>query len=151
MEKFSLQKPTFDVSYFSGNFTQWYKCMKKNRTEFVSCFKNVVSFQVKTYFFEKTKICWRKLACTLALYVSKTILIITVIISFVIIIIIITIIIIIIIIIITIIIIIIITITINIIIELTNSKTILENTVEIEPQAVALEFTNLSQHSSRSK
>ena len=38
-----------------------------------------------------------------------------------------------------------------IIIELTQSKTILENTVEIEPQPVALDFKNLSQYSSRSK
>ena len=38
-----------------------------------------------------------------------------------------------------------------IIIELTRSKTILENTVEIEPQPVALDFENLSQHFSRSK
>ena len=38
-----------------------------------------------------------------------------------------------------------------VIIELTNSKTILENTVEIEPQPVALDFKNLSQYSSRSK
>ena len=38
-----------------------------------------------------------------------------------------------------------------IIIELTHSKTILENTVEIEPQPVALDFKNLSQYSSRSK
>ena len=37
------------------------------------------------------------------------------------------------------------------IIELTHSKTILENTVEIEPQPVALDFKNLSQYSSRSK
>ena len=34
---------------------------------------------------------------------------------------------------------------------LTHSKTILENTVEIEPQPVALDFKNLSQYSSRSK
>ena len=40
---------------------------------------------------------------------------------------------------------------INIIIELTHSKTILENIVEIEPQPVALDFKNLSQYSSRSK
>ena len=39
----------------------------------------------------------------------------------------------------------------NIIIEPTHSKTILENTVEIEPQPVALDFENLSQYSSRSK
>ena len=32
-----------------------------------------------------------------------------------------------------------------------HSKTILENTVEIEPQPVALHFKNLSQYSSRSK
>ena len=38
-----------------------------------------------------------------------------------------------------------------IIIELTQSKTILENTVDIEPQPVALDFKNLSQNSSRSK
>ena len=36
----------------------------------------------------------------------------------------------------------------NIIIELTHSKTILENAVEIEPQQVALDFKNLSQYSS---
>ena len=38
-----------------------------------------------------------------------------------------------------------------IIIELTHSKTLLENIVEIEPQPVALDFKNLSQYSSRSK
>ena len=38
-----------------------------------------------------------------------------------------------------------------IIIEPTHSKTILENTVEIEPQPVALDFKNLSQYSSRCK
>ena len=38
-----------------------------------------------------------------------------------------------------------------IIIELTHSKTILENTVEIEPQPVALDFKNLPQYSSRYK
>ena len=38
-----------------------------------------------------------------------------------------------------------------VIIELTLSKTILENTVEIEPQPVALDFKNLSQYSSHSK
>ena len=38
-----------------------------------------------------------------------------------------------------------------IIIELTHSETILENTVEIEPQPVALDFKNLSQYSSRFK
>ena len=43
------------------------------------------------------------------------------------------------------IIIIIIIITIIIIIELTHSKTIPENTVEIEPQPVVLDFKNLSQ------
>ena len=49
-------------------------------------------------------------------------------------------------------IIIIIIIIINItIIKLTHSKTILENTVEIEPQPVALNFKNLSQYSSHSK
>ena len=40
---------------------------------------------------------------------------------------------------------------ITIIIELTHSQTILENTVEIEPQPVALDFKNLSQFSSGSK
>ena len=38
-----------------------------------------------------------------------------------------------------------------IVIELTHIKTILEDTVEIEPLPVALDFKNLSQHSSRSK
>ena len=38
-----------------------------------------------------------------------------------------------------------------IIVELTHSKTILEITVEIEPQPAALYFKNLSQYSSRSK
>ena len=38
-----------------------------------------------------------------------------------------------------------------IIIMLTHSKTILENTVEIEPQPVTLDFKNLSQYSSCSK
>ena len=38
-----------------------------------------------------------------------------------------------------------------IIIELTHSKTILENTIEIEPKSGALDFKNLSQYSSRSK
>ena len=37
------------------------------------------------------------------------------------------------------------------IIELTHSKTLLENNVEIEPQPVALDFKNLFQYSSRSK
>ena len=37
------------------------------------------------------------------------------------------------------------------IIELTHSKTILENIVEIEPQPLVLDFKNLSQYSSRSK
>ena len=37
------------------------------------------------------------------------------------------------------------------IIELTHSKTILENTVQIQPQPVASDFKNLSQYSSRSK
>ena len=50
-----------------------------------------------------------------------------------------------------IIIIIILIIIITFIIELTHSKTILQNTVEIEPQLVALDFKNLSQYSSRSK
>ena len=49
------------------------------------------------------------------------------------------------------IVIIIIVIMIIIIIELTHSKTILENTIEIEPKSVALDFKNLSQYSSRSK
>ena len=39
---------------------------------------------------------------------------------------------------------------ITIIIELTHSKTMLENTVEIEPQPVALDFKNLSQYSGHS-
>ena len=38
-----------------------------------------------------------------------------------------------------------------VIIELTLSKTILENTVEIEPQPIALDFKNLSHYSSHSK
>ena len=38
-----------------------------------------------------------------------------------------------------------------IIIDLTHSKTILENTVEIDPQPVALDFKKLSQYSTRSK
>ena len=38
-----------------------------------------------------------------------------------------------------------------IIIELTHSKTILEITVEIEPQPATLDFKNLSQYSSCSK
>ena len=38
-----------------------------------------------------------------------------------------------------------------IIIELTHSKTILEITVEIEPQPAALDFNNLPQYSSCSK
>ena len=37
------------------------------------------------------------------------------------------------------------------VIKLTHSKTVLGNTVEIEPQPVALDFKNLSQYSSRSK
>ena len=49
------------------------------------------------------------------------------------------------------IIIIIIIIIVIIIIELTYTKTILENTVEMEPQPVALDFKNLCQYSSRSK
>ena len=36
-------------------------------------------------------------------------------------------------------------------IELTHSKTNLENTVEIEQQPIAFDFKNLSQYSSRSK
>ena len=50
-----------------------------------------------------------------------------------------------------IIIIIIIVIIIIIITELTHNKTILENTVEVKPQPVALDFKNLSQYSSCSK
>ena len=50
-----------------------------------------------------------------------------------------------------IIIIIIVIIIIIIITELTHSKTIMEVTVEIEPQPAALDFKNLSQYSSRSK
>ena len=50
-----------------------------------------------------------------------------------------------------IIIVIIIIIIIIIIIELTHSKSIMESTVEIEPQPAALDFKNLSQYSSRSK
>ena len=38
-----------------------------------------------------------------------------------------------------------------IVFELTDSNTILENTVEIEQQPVALDFKNLSQYSSLSK
>ena len=49
------------------------------------------------------------------------------------------------------IIIIIIIIIVIIIIELTHSQTILEITVEIEPQLAALDLQNLSQYSSRSK
>ena len=51
----------------------------------------------------------------------------------------------------TTIIVIIIIIIIIIVVELTHSKTILENTVEIEPQPVALDFKNFSQYSSCSK
>ena len=47
--------------------------------------------------------------------------------------------------------IIIIIIIIIIITELTHSKTILDITVEIEPQPAALDFKNLSQYSGRSK
>ena len=50
-----------------------------------------------------------------------------------------------------IVIIIIIIIIIVVVVELTHSKTILGNTVEIEPQPVALDFKNLDQYSSRSK
>ena len=46
---------------------------------------------------------------------------------------------------------IIIIIVIIIIIMLTHGKTILENTVEIEPRPVVLDFKNLSQYSSHSK
>ena len=35
--------------------------------------------------------------------------------------------------------------------ELTHNKAVLENTVEVEPQPVALDFKNLSQYSCRSK
>ena len=38
-----------------------------------------------------------------------------------------------------------------VIIELTHSKTIVENTVEIEPQPVVLDFKNPSQYSGHSK
>ena len=38
-----------------------------------------------------------------------------------------------------------------VVVELTHSKTILEITVEIEPQPAALDFKNLSQYSNRSK
>ena len=50
-----------------------------------------------------------------------------------------------------IVVIIIITIVISSIIELTHSKTIVENTVEIKPQPAASDFKNLSQYSGRSK
>ena len=50
-----------------------------------------------------------------------------------------------------IIIIIIIIVIIIIIIELTHSKTILENIVESEPQPVAIDLKNFSQYSTRSK
>ena len=40
---------------------------------------------------------------------------------------------------------------ITIMIELTHIKTIVENTVKIEPQSVALDFKNLSQYSSHPK
>ena len=40
---------------------------------------------------------------------------------------------------------------ITIMIELKHIKTIVENTVKIEPQSVALDFKNLSQYSSRPK
>ena len=49
------------------------------------------------------------------------------------------------------IIIIIVIIIIIIIIELTHSKTILENIVESEPQPVAIDLKNFSQYSTRSK
>ena len=38
-----------------------------------------------------------------------------------------------------------------VIIELTHSKTILENTIQIEPQTIALGFNSLSQYSRHSK
>ena len=50
-----------------------------------------------------------------------------------------------------IIIIIIIFIIVIIIVELTHSKTITENTVEIKPQPVALDFKNIFQYPSHSK
>ena len=43
------------------------------------------------------------------------------------------------------------TIVVIIIIELTHSKTMLEITVKIQPQPVALDFKNLSQYSSCAK
>ena len=47
--------------------------------------------------------------------------------------------------------IIIIVVVVVVVVELTDRKTILENTVEIEPQPIALHFKNLSQYSSCSK
>ena len=48
-------------------------------------------------------------------------------------------------------IIIIIVVVIIFIIELTHSKTVLENTTELEPQPVALDFKNFSQYSCHSR
>ena len=50
-----------------------------------------------------------------------------------------------------IIIIIVLVVVIIVIIELTHSKTILENTIQIEPQTIALGFNSLSQYSRHSK
>ena len=50
-----------------------------------------------------------------------------------------------------IIIIIIVVVVVIVIIELTHSKTILENTIQIEPQTIALGFNSLSQYSRHSK
>ena len=50
-----------------------------------------------------------------------------------------------------IIIIVVVVVVVIVIIELTHSKTILENTIQIEPQQVALDFKKLSPYSSRSK
>ena len=49
------------------------------------------------------------------------------------------------------IIIIIIVVVVVVVVEVTHSKTILEITVEIEPQPAALDLKNFSQYSSRSK
>ena len=50
-----------------------------------------------------------------------------------------------------IIIIIVVVVVVIVIIELTHSKTILENTIQIEPQTIALGFNSLSQYSRHSK
>ena len=50
-----------------------------------------------------------------------------------------------------IIVIIVVVVVIIVIIELTHSKTILENTIQIEPQTIALGFNSLSQYSRHSK